>query len=83
MALPLHRVENMHARLLEHASLLWQPEVNDASPPAHEVAIGQIPTMNLLRIHSLESPFSPPECIGNAVLCHQQLRLTVVISSLR
>lgn len=36
MLLPFNRIENMHARLLEHASLLWQPETTDAIRAAHE-----------------------------------------------
>ncbi|MBC3912567.1 hypothetical protein H0207_04840 [Shigella flexneri] len=32
----LTALKNMHARLLEHASLLWQPETNDAIRAAHE-----------------------------------------------
>ena len=31
----LTALKNMHARLLEHASLLWQPETNDAIRAAH------------------------------------------------
>ncbi len=31
----------MHARLLEHASLLWQPETTDAIRAAHEGVIGR------------------------------------------
>lgn len=46
----LTALKNMHARLLEHASLLWQPETTDAIRAAHEGVIGQILTMNLLRI---------------------------------
>ncbi|STT54808.1 fusaric acid resistance domain protein [Klebsiella pneumoniae] len=42
----------MHARLLEHASLLWVPETTDAIRTAHESVIGQILTMNLLRIQA-------------------------------
>lgn len=47
----------MHARLLEHASLLWQPETNDAIRAAHEGVIGQILTMNLLRIQAFWSHY--------------------------
>ena len=39
----LTALKNMHARLLEHASLLWQPETTDAIRAAHEGVIGQIP----------------------------------------
>ncbi len=46
----LTALKTMHARLLEHASLLWVPETTDAIRTAHESVIGQILTMNLLRI---------------------------------
>ncbi|HAT0066704.1 TPA: FUSC family protein, partial [Salmonella enterica subsp. enterica serovar Typhimurium] len=76
--------KNMHARLLEHASLLWQPETTDAIRSAHEGVIGQILTMNLLRIQAFWSHyrFRRQNALLNALL-HQQLRLTSVISSLR
>ena len=38
----LTALKNMHARLLEHASLLWRPETTDAIRAAHEGVIGQI-----------------------------------------
>lgn len=47
----------MHSRLLEHASLLWQPETTDAIRTAHEGVIGQILTMNLLRIQAFWSHY--------------------------
>ena len=74
----------MHARLLEHASLLWQPETTDAIRAAHEGVIGQILTMNLLRIQAFWSHyrFRQQNARLNALL-HQQLRMTSVISSLR
>lgn len=77
-------LKNMHARLLEHASLLWQPETNDAIRAAHEGVIGQILTMNLLRIQAFWSHyrFRQQNARLNALL-HQQLRMTSVISSLR
>lgn len=37
----LTALKNMHARLLEHASLLWQPETNDAIRAAHEGGLGR------------------------------------------
>lgn len=80
----LTALKNMHARLLEHASLLWQPDTNDAIRTAHEGVIGQILTMNLLRIQAFWSHyrFRRQNALLNSLL-HQQLRLTSVISSLR
>lgn len=80
----LTALKNMHARLLEHASLLWQPETTDAIRSAHEGVIGQILTMNLLRIQAFWSHyrFRRQNALLNALL-HNQLRLTSVISSLR
>ncbi|CAI9391295.1 TPA: FUSC family protein [Citrobacter amalonaticus] len=80
----LTALKNMHARLLEHASLLWQPETTDAIRSAHEGVIGQILTMNLLRIQAFWSHyrFRRQNALLNALL-HHQLRLTSVISSLR
>lgn len=80
----LTALKNMHARLLEHASLLWQPETTDAIRSAHEGVIGQILTMNLLRIQAFWSHyrFRRQNALLNSLL-HQQLRMTSVISSLR
>ncbi|ADO48437.1 FUSC family protein [[Enterobacter] lignolyticus] len=80
----LTALKNMHARILEHASLLWQPETTDAIRTAHESVIGQILTMNLLRIQAFWSHyrFRRQNRLLNYLL-HQQLRLTSVISSLR
>jgi len=80
----LTALKNMHARILEHASLLWQPETSDAIRTAHESVIGQILTMNLLRIQAFWSHyrFRRQNRLLNYLL-HQQLRLTSVISSLR
>ncbi|HBL4689388.1 FUSC family protein [Citrobacter sedlakii] len=80
----LTALKKMHARLLEHASLLWQPDTTDAIRAAHEGVIGQILTMNLLRIQAFWSHyrFRRQNPLLNALL-HQQLRLTSVISSLR
>lgn len=74
----------MHARLLEHASLLWQPDSNDAIRLAHEKVIAQILTMNLLRIQAFWSHyrFRRQNALLNYLL-HQQLRMTSAISSLR
>ncbi|HBM7349797.1 FUSC family protein [Klebsiella oxytoca] len=80
----LSALKNMHARLLEHASLLWVPETTDAIRAAHESVIGQILTMNLLRIQAFWSHyrFRRQNPLLNYLL-HQQLRMTSVISSLR
>lgn len=80
----LTALKNMHARLLEHASLLWQPDTTDAIRSAHEGVIGQILTMNLLRIQAFWSHyrFRRQNALLNSLL-HQQLRMTSVISSLR
>ncbi|HAT7591334.1 FUSC family protein [Citrobacter sp. TBCS-15] len=80
----LTALKNMHTRLLEHASLLWQPETTDAIRTAHEGVIGQILTMNLLRIQAFWSHyrFRRQNALLNSLL-HQQLRMTSVISSLR
>ncbi|MFP2468133.1 FUSC family protein [Pseudescherichia vulneris] len=80
----LTALKNMHARILEHASLLWQPETTDAIRTAHESVIGQILTMNLLRIQAFWSHyrFRRQNSLLNYLL-HQQLRMTSVISSLR
>ncbi|MFP1495773.1 FUSC family protein [Escherichia coli] len=69
----LTALKNMHARLLEHASLLWQPETTDAIRAAHEGVIGQILTMNLLRIQAFWSHyrFRQQNARLNALL-HQQ-----------
>ena len=80
----LAALKKMHASLLEHASLLWQVETNDAIRSAHESVIGQILTTNLLRIQAFWSHYRFRR--QNRVLTwllHQQLRLTSVISSLR
>lgn len=74
---------HMHARLLEHATLLWKPETTDAIRTAHESVIGQILTLNLLRIQAFWSHyrFRRQNNLLNYLL-HQQLRMTSVISSL-
>lgn len=77
-------LKSMHMRLLEHAALLWQPQTTDAIRSAHEGVIGQILTMNLLRIQAFWSHyrFRQKNALLNYLL-HQQLRLTSVISSIR
>ncbi|RPH29972.1 FUSC family protein [Buttiauxella warmboldiae] len=74
----------MQARLLEHALMLWKPETTDAIRTAHEGVIGQILTLNLLRIQAFWSHyrFRRQNNLLNYLL-HQQLRLTSVISGLR
>lgn len=64
--------------------MLWQPETTDTIRTAHESVIGQILTMNLLRIQAFWSHyrFRQQNARLNALL-HQQLRMTSVISSLR
>ena len=73
----LTALKTMHARLLEHASLLWVPETTDAIRTAHESVIGQILTMNLLRIQAFWSHyrFRRQNPLLNYLL-HQQLRMT-------
>ncbi|MBK4716774.1 MULTISPECIES: FUSC family protein [Tenebrionibacter/Tenebrionicola group] len=80
----LSALKNMHARLLEHANLLWKPQASEDIRTAHESVIGQILTMNLLRIQAFWSHyrFRQQNALLNYLL-HQQLRLTSVISSLR
>lgn len=77
-------LKTLHTRLLEHASLLWQPDTNDTIRLAHEKVIGQILTMNLLRIQAFWSHyrFRRQNRLLNYLL-HQQLRMTSAISSLR
>ncbi len=77
-------LRNMHNRLLDHAALLWQPQTSDAIRSAHENIIGQILTMNLLRIQAFWSHyrFRQQNALLNYLL-HQQLRLTSIISSVR
>ncbi|KFC10902.1 hypothetical protein GTGU_00478 [Trabulsiella guamensis ATCC 49490] len=80
----LTALKNMHTRLLEHASLLWQPDTTDAIRIAHQSIISQILTANLLRIQAFWSHyrFRRQNSLLNYLL-HQQLRLISVISSLR
>ena len=77
-------LKSMHARLLEHAGLLWQPDSTDAIRLAHEKVIAQILTTNLLRIQAFWSHyrFRRQNALLNYLL-HQQLRMTSAISSLR
>lgn len=77
-------LRRMHLRLLEHAAMLWQPEISPQMRTSHEGVIGQILTMNLLRIQAFWSHYRlrRQNNILNYML-HQQLRITSVISSLR
>ncbi|MFB4355366.1 FUSC family protein [Pantoea sp. BS_4] len=77
-------LKQMHTRLLDHATLLLQDTRNDEIRHAHEAVIGQILTMNLLRIQAFWSHyrFRRQNNVLNYIL-HQQLRLTSVLSSLR
>lgn len=77
-------LRRMHLRLLEHAAMLWQPEISLRMRTSHEGVIGQILTMNVLRIQAFWSHYRlrRQNNILNAML-HHQLRITSVISSLR
>ena len=80
----LTSLRRMHQRLLEHAAMLWHPETTPEMRASHEGLIGQILTMNILRIQAFWSNHRLPS--RNNVLnflLHRQLRLTSVISSIR
>ncbi|WP_329905935.1 FUSC family protein [Serratia quinivorans] len=80
----LTSLRRMHLRLLEHAAMLWQPEITVQMRTSHEGVIGQILIMNLLRIQAFWSHYRlrRQNNLLNYML-HQQLRITSVISSLR
>lgn len=80
----LNALKNLHTRLPEHAMLLLRPDTTEAIRVAHESVIGQILTMNLLRIQAFWSHyrFRQQNPLLNHLL-HQQLRITGVISGLR
>ncbi|CAI0741910.1 MULTISPECIES: FUSC family protein [Serratia] len=80
----LTSLRRMQLRLLEHAAMLWQPEVTAQIRISHEGVIGQILTLNLLRIQAFWSHYRlrRQNNLLNYLL-HQQLRITSVISSLR
>nr|WP_277420025.1 FUSC family protein [Serratia marcescens] len=80
----LTSLRRMQLRLLEHAAMLWQPEIIAQMRTSHEGVIGQILTMNLLRIQAFWSHYRlrRQNNLLNYLL-HQQLRITSVISSLR
>ncbi|QHB32528.1 FUSC family protein [Yersinia canariae] len=80
----LTSLRRMQSRLLEHAELLWQTEQNPQIRTSHESLIGQILTMNLLRIQAFWSHYRlrRQNNVLNFIL-HRQLRITSVITSLR
>lgn len=80
----LNALKNMHSQLLEHAHLLWKPDINDAIRTAHQNIISKILTMNLLRIQAFWTHyrFRKHNRLLNYLL-HQQLRLTSIISAIR
>lgn len=80
----LTSLRKMHTQLLEHAQLLWRAEITDQIRTSHEGLIGQILTMNLLRIQAFWSHYRlrRQNNVLNYLL-HQQLRMTSYISSLR
>ncbi|MFO6298906.1 FUSC family protein [Rahnella selenatireducens] len=80
----LTSLRKMHTQLLEHAQLLWRSEINEQIRTSHEGLIGQILTMNLLRIQAVWSHYRlrRQNNLLNYLL-HQQLRMTSYISSLR
>lgn len=80
----LTSLRKMHAQLLDHAKLLWRPDITEQIRTSHEGVIGQILTMNLLRIQAVWSHYRlrRQNNLLNYLL-HQQLRMTSYISSLR
>ncbi|XNM78345.1 hypothetical protein ACLK19_11095 [Escherichia coli] len=82
MLRPLTALKNMHARLLEHASLLWQPE--QTMPFVQHMGGDWADTDHICGLQGFSSHyrFRHENARLNALL-HQQLRMTSVISSLR
>ena len=80
----LASLRTLHTRLLEHAAMLWQPEVSPRIRTSHEGVISQILTLNLLRIQAFWSHyrFRRQNRTINFLL-HQQLTLTSVIAGIR
>lgn len=80
----LTSLRRMHQRLLEHAAMLWHPETTPEMRASHEGLIGQILTMDILRIQAFWSNhrLRSRNNVLNFLL-HRQLRLTSVISSIR
>lgn len=80
----IQSLKEMHSKLLNHATVMLKKEDASTIRLAHENVIGEILTMNLLRIQAFWSHyrFRRQNNVLNYVL-HQQLRLTSIISSLR
>ncbi|WP_421183702.1 FUSC family protein [Aeromonas dhakensis] len=80
----LQSLHKTQARLLEHAQLLWLGEASPEVRTAHEGLIGQILTMNVLRIQAVWSHhrLRRHNKLLNFLL-HRQLRLISLISSQR
>ncbi|MTD26068.1 FUSC family protein [Erwinia sorbitola] len=80
----INSLKEMHSKLIDHAIMLLQKEDTLTIRQAHENVIGEILTINLLRIQAFWSHyrFRRQNNVLKYVL-HQQLRLTSVISSLR
>ncbi|MFB2865226.1 FUSC family protein [Aeromonas sp. MdU4] len=80
----LQSLHKTQTRLLEHAQLLWLGEANPDVRSAHEGLIGQILTMNVLRIQAVWSHhrLRRHNKLLNFLL-HRQLRLISLISSQR
>ncbi|WP_033135747.1 FUSC family protein [Aeromonas finlandensis] len=80
----LQSLRKSQTRLLEHAQLLWLGEANPDVRSAHEGLIGQILTMNVLRIQAVWSHhrLRRQNKLLNFLL-HRQLRLISLISSQR
>jgi uncharacterized membrane protein YccC len=80
----LQSLRKTQTRLLEHAQLLWLGEANPDARSAHEGLIGQILTMNVLRIQAVWSHhrLRRHNKLLNFLL-HRQLRVISLISSQR
>ncbi|MGL5524508.1 MAG: FUSC family protein [Aeromonas veronii] len=80
----LESLRKSQARLLEHAQLLWLGEMTPEVRSSHEGLIGQILTMNVLRIQAVWSHhrLRRQNKLLNFLL-HRQLRLISLISSQR
>ncbi len=80
----LQSLRKSQTRLLEHAQLLWLGEANPDVRSAHEGLIGQILTMNVLRIQAVWSHhrLRRQNRLLNFLL-HRQLRLISLLSSQR
>ncbi|WP_258222907.1 FUSC family protein, partial [Aeromonas sp. HMWF016] len=80
----LESLRKSQTRLLEHAQLLWLGEMTPEVRSSHEGLIGQILTMNVLRIQAVWSHhrLRRQNRLLNFLL-HRQLRLISLISSQR